>query len=96
MTIKLWMQNIGWAEFYLCKNILAALAFAEFNAKYPDDKRYEQISLLIAEATVEYAPKDFICKILIQTFDSIDNPSTKFIKRINQLKYQILVPKNDK
>ncbi len=47
----------------------AALAFAEFNAKYPDDKRYEQISLLIAEATVEYAPKDFICKILIQTFD---------------------------
>ena len=36
----------------------AALAFAEFNAKYPDDKRYEQISLLIAEATVEYAPKE--------------------------------------
>ena len=64
----------------------AALAFAEFNAKYPDDKRYEQVSLLIAEATVEYAPKDFICKILIQTFDSIENPSTKFIKRINKLK----------
>ena len=64
----------------------AALAFAEFNAKYPNDKRYEQISLLIAEATVEYAPKNFICKILIQTFDSIDNPSTKFVKRINQLK----------
>ena len=64
----------------------AALAFAEFNAKYPDDKRYEQISLLIAEATVEYAPKDFICKILIQTFDSIENPSAKFVKRINQLK----------
>ena len=64
----------------------AALAFAEFNAKYPDDKRYEQISLLIAEATVEYAPKDFICKILIQTFESIDNPSAKFVKRIKQLK----------
>ena len=64
----------------------AALAFAEFNAKYPDDKRYEQVSLLIAEATVEYAPKDFICKILIQTFDSIENPSKKFIKRINNLK----------
>ena len=64
----------------------AALAFAEFNAKYPDDKRYEQISLLIAEATVEYAPKDLICKILIQTFNSIDNPSSKFVKRINQLK----------
>ena len=64
----------------------AALAFAEFNAKYPDDKRYEQISLLIAEATVEYAPKDLICKILIQTFDSIDNPSVKFVKRIKQLK----------
>ena len=64
----------------------AALAFAEFNAKYPDDKRYEQVSLLIAEATVEYAPKDFICKILIQTFDSIDNPSKKFVKRIKQLK----------
>ena len=64
----------------------AALAFAEFNAKYPDDDRYEQISLLIAEATVEYAPKDFICKILIQTSDSIDNPSRKFVKRIKQLK----------
>ena len=64
----------------------AALAFAEFNAKYPDDGRYEQISLLIAEATVEYAPKDFICKILIQTSDSIDNPSKKFVKRINHLK----------
>ena len=64
----------------------AALAFAEFNAKYPDDKRYEQISLLIAEATVEYAPKDFICKILIQTSESIDNPSTKFVKRIKRLK----------
>ena len=64
----------------------AALAFAEFNAKYPDDNRYEQISLLIAEATVEYAPKDLICKILIQTFDSIENPSKKFVKRINQLK----------
>ena len=64
----------------------AALAFAEFNAKYPDDKRYEQVSLLIAEATVEYAPMDFICKILIQTSDSIDNPSRKFVKRINELK----------
>ena len=64
----------------------AALAFAEFNAKYPDDKRYEQVSLLIAEATVEYAPKDLICKILTQTFDSIDNPSAKFVKRISQLK----------
>ena len=71
----------------------AALAFAEFNAKYPDDKRYEQISLLIAEATVEYAPKDFICKILIQTFDSIDNPSAKFVKRINQLKELNSCPK---
>ena len=64
----------------------AALAFAEFNAKYPDDKRYEQVSLLIAEATVEYAPKDFICKILFQTFDSIENPSNKFVKKINKLK----------
>ena len=50
------------------------------------DDRYEQISLLIAEATVEYAPKDFICKVLIQTSDSIDNPSRKFVKRIKQLK----------
>ena len=64
----------------------ADFAFAEFNAKYPEDKRFEQVSLLIAEATVEYAPIDFICKILIQTFDLIDNPSRKFVKRINQLK----------
>ena len=53
---------------------------------YCNFKRFEQTSLLIAEATVEYAPKDFICKILIQTFDSIENPTTKFIKRINKLK----------
>ncbi len=86
-------DNVVDAEYWLGRILFmqkkysqAALAFAEFNAKYPDDKRYEQISLLIAEATVEYAPKDFICKILIQTFDSIDNPSSKFVKRINQLK----------
>ena len=78
-----WMGRI---LFMQKKHSQAALAFAEFNAKYPDDKRYEQISLLIAEATVEYAPKDFICKILIQTFDSIENPSAKFVKRIKQLK----------
>ncbi len=78
-----WMGRI---LFMQKKYSQAALAFAEFNAKYPDDKRYEQVSLLIAEATVEYAPKDFICKILVQTFDSIENPSTKFLKRINQLK----------
>ena len=77
---------VGQNFIYAKKYSQAALAFAEFNAKYPDDKRYEQVSLLIAEATVEYAPKEFICKILIQTFDSIDNPSAKFVKRIKQLK----------
>ena len=64
----------------------AALALAEFNGKYPDDKRYEQTTLLIADATSMYAPKDVLCKILKQTYELIDNPSKKFVKKITELK----------
>ena len=80
------------AEYWLARILFmkqkyseSALAFAEFNAKYPDDKRYEEISLLIAEATHFYAPKEFLCKIYKQTIESIENPTTTFSSRIKEL-----------
>ena len=39
-----------------------------------------------AEATSKYAPKDVLCKILMQTENIIENPSKKFIKKISELK----------
>ena len=78
----------------------AALAFAEFNVKYPKDKRYEQVSLLIAEATVKYAPdalgneaKEFICNMLNEIVTDIKDPSKKFMKRMKQLKTSNSCPK---
>ena len=36
--------------------------------------------------TSKYAPKDVLCKILMQTENIIENPSKKFIKKISELK----------
>ena len=63
----------------------SALAFAEYNAKYPDDKRYEEISLLIVEATHFYVPKEFQCIIYKQTIDAVENPTARFSSRIKEL-----------
>lgn len=64
----------------------AAIAFAEFNSVFPNDPRFQETTLLIAESAVNFAPKDQLCDILKQSLEFMVNPSDKFVKRINILK----------
>ena len=64
----------------------AAIALAEFNSFFPNDPRFQETTLLIAESAVNFAPKDQLCDILNQSLEFMVNPSDKFIKRINVLK----------
>ncbi len=64
----------------------AAIALAEFNSVFPNDPRFQETTLLIAEAAVNFAPQDQLCDILNQSLEFMINPSEKFIKRINLLK----------
>ena len=64
----------------------AAIALAEFNSVFPNDPRFQETTLLIAEAAVNFAPKSQLCDILNQSLEFMINPSEKFIKRINFLK----------
>ena len=64
----------------------AAIALAEFNSVFPNDPRFQETTLLIAESAVNFAPKDQLCDILKQSLEFMVNPSEKFIKRINILK----------
>ena len=64
----------------------AAIALAEFNSVFPNDPRFQETTLLIAEAAVNFAPKSQLCDILNQSLEFMINPSEKFIKRINILK----------
>ena len=64
----------------------AAIALAEFNSVFPNDPRFQETTLLIAESAVNFAPKDQLCDILKQSLEFMVNPSDKFIKRINILK----------
>ena len=64
----------------------AAIALAEFNSVFPDDTRFQEATLLIAEAAVNFAPQNQLCDILRQSLEFMINPSEKFIKRINFLK----------
>ena len=63
----------------------AAIALAEFNSVFPNDPRFQETTLLIAESAVNFAPKDQLCDILKQSLEFMVNPSEKFIKRINIL-----------
>ena len=38
----------------------AAIALAEFNSVFPNDTRFQETTLLIAESAVNFAPKDLI------------------------------------
>ena len=60
----------------------AAIALAEFNSVFPNDPRFQETTLLIAEAAVNFAPQDQLCDILNQSLEFMINPSEKFIKRI--------------
>ena len=64
----------------------AAIALAEFNSVFPNDPRFQETTLLIAEAAVNFAPNSQLCDILNQSLEFMINPSEKFIKRINFLK----------
>ena len=64
----------------------AAIAMAEFNSVFPNDPRFQETTLLIAEAAVNFAPQNQLCDILNQSLEFMINPSEKFIKRINFLK----------
>ncbi|MDA1136464.1 MAG: tetratricopeptide repeat protein [Proteobacteria bacterium] len=64
----------------------AAIALAEFNSFFPNDKRYQETTLLIAESAVNFAPKQQLCDILNQSLEFMINPSEKFKNRINFLK----------
>ena len=68
----------------------AAIALAEFNSVFPNDPRFEETTLLIAEAAVNFAPKSQLCDILTQSLEFMINPSEKFVKRINFLKNEKL------
>ena len=64
----------------------AAIAMAEFNSIFPNDSRFQETTLLIAESAVNFAPKNQLCDILNQSLEFMVNPSEKFVKRINSLK----------
>jgi len=64
----------------------AAIALAEFNSVFPNDPRFQETTLLIAESAVNFAPKDQLCDILKQSLEFMVNPSEKFVKKINILK----------
>ena len=64
----------------------AAIALAEFNSVFPNDPRFQETTLLIAESAVNFAPKDQLCDILKQSLEFMVNPSDKFQKRIKILK----------
>ena len=70
----------------------AAIAMAEFNSVFPNDSRFQETTLLIAEAAVNFAPKNQLCDILNQSLEFMVNPSEKFIKRINFLKNEKQCP----
>jgi TolA-binding protein len=70
----------------------AAIAMAEFNSVFPNDSRFQETTLLIAEAAVNFAPKEQLCDILNQSLEFMTNPSEKFIKKINYLKNEKQCP----
>ena len=70
----------------------AAISMAEFNSVFPNDSRFQETTLLIAEAAVNFAPKNQLCDILNQSLEFMVNPSEKFVKRINSLKNEKQCP----
>jgi hypothetical protein len=59
---------------------------AEFNSVFPNDSRFQETTLLIAESAANFAPQNQLCDILKQSLEFMINPSERFITRINILK----------
>ncbi len=66
----------------------AAITLAEFNSLYPNNSRYQETTLLIAEASVNFAPQIPLCNILNNSLHLILNPTEKFVKRIKYLQLE--------
>ena len=81
--VQYWLGRVYFAQ---KKFEEAAIALAEFNSVFPNDPRFQETTLLIAESAVNFAPKDQLCDILNQSLEFMVNPSDKFVKRINTLK----------
>ena len=64
----------------------ATIALSEFNIVFPNDPRYQDSTLLIAESAVNFAPQDKLCNILNQLSENMVNPTKKFVKKINFFK----------
>ena len=77
---------LGRAHFAQAKFEEAAIALAEFNSVFPNDSRFQETTLLIAESAANFAPQNQLCDILKQSLEFMINPSEKFITRINILK----------
>jgi len=78
-----WLGRVYFAQ---SKFEEAAITFAEFNSVFPNDTRFQETTLLIAESAVNFAPKNQLCDILKQSLEFMINPSEKFTNRINVLK----------
>ncbi len=78
-----WLGRVYFAQ---SKFEEAAITFAEFNSVFPNDARFQETTLLIAESAVNFAPKNQLCDILMQSLEFMINPSEKFTNRINVLK----------
>lgn len=78
-----WLGRVYFAQ---SKFEEAAITFAEFNSVFPNDARFQETTLLIAESAVNFAPKNQLCDILKQSLEFMINPSEKFTNRINILK----------
>ena len=78
-----WLGRVYFAQ---SKFEEAAITFAEFNSVFPNDTRFQETTLLIAESAVNFAPKNQLCDILKQSLEFMINPSEKFTNRINILK----------
>ena len=70
----------------------AAIAMAEFNTVFPNDERNQDASIIIAEASANFADQKDVCLILNNSLQFVTNPSNKFIKKIKALKIEKKCP----
>ena len=80
---KYWLGRVYFAQ---KKFEEATIALSEFNITFPNDPRYQETTLLIAESAVNFAPQDKLCNILKQLSENMVNPSEKFLKKIKFFK----------
>ena len=63
----------------------AAITLAEYNAKYFNDYRFNEITLLLSKAATFFAPKEQLCDILKQSLDFTFNPNQETEKKTTNI-----------